>query len=110
VTFELRRTTRAEEFTSAPRGETRLENPLVWASALVLDQRAKEIRVDGKPVALSKRLFSLLAYLIRHAGYCCGREQLLDAAVTWTLTPLRTSSAFRFAGSDQRWNPTGTAA
>jgi len=39
---------------------------------------AREVRVDGKPVALTPREFDLLAYLASRAGQVISRRQLLE--------------------------------
>jgi two-component system phosphate regulon response regulator PhoB len=44
---------------------------------LVIRVGAREVIVDGRPVALSRREFDLLAYLAARAGQAIPREQLL---------------------------------
>ena len=57
------------------RAEPRLE-----AGPIVLDEAARRVTVDGVPVDLSPREFSLLEVLLRHAGQVLTRDQLLDHA------------------------------
>lgn len=42
-----------------------------------LDERRFELRRDGEPVALQRRAFDMLLYLIRNAGAVCTREDLI---------------------------------
>lgn len=44
-----------------------------------LDAGARGVSVGGKSVALTLKEFELLAYLLRHPGRACSREQLLSA-------------------------------
>ncbi len=46
---------------------------------LVLDMEFKKCTVDGEEVRLTRKEFELLAYLIRHKGKICSREQILNA-------------------------------
>ena len=46
---------------------------------LVLDMEFKKCTVDGVEVRLTRKEFELLAYLIRHKGKICSREQILNA-------------------------------
>ena len=57
------------------RSEPRLEN-----GPIVLDERRRQVSVEGQPVTLSPREFSLLECLLRHPGAVLTRDQLLDAA------------------------------
>jgi two-component system response regulator MprA len=47
---------------------------------IVLDETRRSVSVDGKPVELSPREFTLLECLLRHPGQVLSRDQLLDAA------------------------------
>lgn len=58
---------------------------------LVIDARRREVRVAGRPVALTPKEFDLLLHLVRGEGAAFSREQLLvdvwgDAAVVETRT------------------------
>lgn len=46
---------------------------------LVLDMEFKKCTIDGEEVRLTRKEFELLAYLIRHKGKICSREQILNA-------------------------------
>jgi DNA-binding response OmpR family regulator len=45
---------------------------------LVIDVRAREVRVDGQPIALTAREFDVLAFLAEHPRQVFTAEQLLD--------------------------------
>jgi DNA-binding response OmpR family regulator len=47
---------------------------------ITLDQQRHQVDVDGQPVALTKREFTLLECLLRHPGQVLSRDQLLDYA------------------------------
>ena len=51
--------------------------------ALSLDFQARELLVDGAPVALTMREFDLLAYMMRHPGVVLSREKLLQNVWGW---------------------------
>jgi DNA-binding response OmpR family regulator len=74
VSARLRALSRRSE-AGPRRAEPRLE-----AGAIVLDEAARRVTVDGRPVELSPREFSLLEALLRHAGHVLTRDQLLDHA------------------------------
>jgi DNA-binding response OmpR family regulator len=59
---------------------TRRATPLLTAGPITLDEAARRVSVDGRPVELSPREFSLLEALLRHAGHVLTRDQLLDHA------------------------------
>jgi DNA-binding winged helix-turn-helix (wHTH) protein/tetratricopeptide (TPR) repeat protein len=46
-----------------------------------LDENARELRFDGQPVDVQRRVFDLLAHLVRHDGEAVSRQDLLD--VVW---------------------------
>jgi DNA-binding response OmpR family regulator len=50
---------------------------------IVLDETRRLVAVDGRPVELTSREFSLLECLLRHPGHALSRDQLLDQA--WPL-------------------------
>lgn len=58
----------------------RRPEPKLRAGAIVLDEAAHRVTVDGANVDLSPREFSLLEVLLRHAGQTLTRDQLLDHA------------------------------
>ena len=57
------------------RAEPRLE-----VGPIALDEAGRRVTVEGKPVDLSPREFSLLECLLRHPGQTLTRDQLLDQA------------------------------
>ena len=63
------------------KGEVAREEQLV-VEGLCLDLEFKRCIVDGTEVKLAKKEFELLAYLIRHRGKICSREQILSRV--WT--------------------------
>jgi DNA-binding response OmpR family regulator len=52
------------------------EGPL-HVGDLVVDEAAREVTLDGRPVELSRLEFDLLAHLARHAGEVVSRRELL---------------------------------
>jgi two-component system OmpR family response regulator len=54
---------------------------------VTLDLQRQEAELDGRCVTLSAREFALLAYLMRHAGTVCSREQLLAGVWECTFDP-----------------------
>ena len=63
--------------TVAPGRRTR---PLLTVGPISLDETARRVSVDGRPIDLSPREFSLLECLLRHGGQTLTRDQLLDQA------------------------------
>ena len=49
------------------------------AGRMALDRERYEATVDGRPLELTPREFSLLAYLLERAGRACRREELAQA-------------------------------
>ena len=47
---------------------------------ITLDETRRAVTVDGRPISLTQREFSLLECLLRHAGQTLSRDQLLDQA------------------------------
>lgn len=65
----------------ARRASGRVENGSSLANGpIVLDEAKALVTVDGAPVELSRREFTLLECLMRHPGQALSRDQLLDAA------------------------------
>ncbi|HXG26884.1 MAG TPA: response regulator transcription factor [Candidatus Binatia bacterium] len=58
----------------------RRPDPVLAAGPIELDERTRRVTVDGKPVDLSPREFSLLECFLRHPGQSLTRDQLLDQA------------------------------
>lgn len=70
----LRRTTSHKNISNAP-----AEKPNRLAvDGLCLDLEFKRCTVDGEEVRLARKEFELLAYLIKHRGKICSREQILN--------------------------------
>jgi len=63
---------------SAP-GARRSE-PRLTMGPIVLDETRRLVTVEGRPVELSPREFSLLECFLRHPGQALTRDQLLDHA------------------------------
>jgi DNA-binding response OmpR family regulator len=59
---------------------TRRPDPVLAAGPIALDERSRRVTVDGHPVDLSPREFSLLECFLRHPGQSLTRDQLLDQA------------------------------
>lgn len=55
------------------------EGAVLEAGGVRLDADKHEVLVEGEPVTLSPREFSLLQYLMRHAGRVRSREQIIAA-------------------------------
>ncbi len=51
--------------------------PQLVVADLVLDSAAHTVTRAGKPIALTPKEFTLLEYLMRHAGQVCSREDIL---------------------------------
>ncbi|MBQ2912518.1 MAG: response regulator transcription factor [Bacteroidales bacterium] len=51
---------------------------MLEVEGLVLDMEFKKCTIDGEEVRLTRKEFELLAYLIRHRGKICSREQILS--------------------------------
>ena len=57
--------------------------PLLENGPLVLDPATREVRLDGAPVALSPREYSLLQALLEHPGRPLSRAQLEERLYGW---------------------------
>ena len=75
-----------EELAARLRALDRRRTPALWPESVLasgpiaLDEAARKVTVAGKRVELSRREFSLLEALLRHAGQVLTRDQLLDHA------------------------------
>ncbi len=58
----------------------RRAEPVLAVGPIALDERSRRVTVEGRPVDLSPREFSLLECLLRHPGQTLSRDQLLDQA------------------------------
>jgi len=54
---------------------------------VVLDLEARQLLVDGRPTALSKREFLLLRHLMRNADVVCSRQELLSEVWGYDFDP-----------------------
>lgn len=70
----LRRATNHKSASTTP---SEKPNQLV-VDGLCLDLEFKRCTVDGEEVRLARKEFELLAYLIKHSGKICSREQILS--------------------------------
>jgi DNA-binding response OmpR family regulator len=61
-------------------GGARRADPVLAAGPIALDERSRRVTVDGMPIDLSPREFSLLECFLRHPGQSLTRDQLLDQA------------------------------
>lgn len=68
----LRRTSASKVVTAVP------SQDVLEVEGLVMDMEFKRCTVDGVEVKLTRKEFELLAYLIRHRGKICSREQILN--------------------------------
>jgi len=87
--------------TAAPRDETSGDAHVMRVGALCLDTRERSLQVDGTPVAITPAEFTLVGFLMAHAGEVFSSRQLLqrvwgyppgtgDAAVVrWHMKNLR---------------------
>ena len=57
--------------------------PMLRSGRVELDPAARSVRLDGQPVALSGREYSVLQDLMRHAGRIVSRSQLEDSVYGW---------------------------
>ena len=69
------------------RRSTGRAGPLLVHGALSLDPAARTITLDGRPVDLSVREFSLLQLLLENAGRVLTRSQLEEALYGWDEGP-----------------------
>ncbi len=60
--------------------ERATDEPVLRNGPIRLDEGRRLVSVDGRPIELSPREFSLLECLLRHPGQVMTRDQLLDAA------------------------------
>jgi DNA-binding response OmpR family regulator len=58
----------------------RRPDPIIEVGPIRLDEKIRRVTVEGRPVDLSPREFSLLECFLRHPGQSLTRDQLLDQA------------------------------
>jgi DNA-binding response OmpR family regulator len=61
-------------------GSPRRPQPAIEVNGIALDEALRRVTVDGRPVDLSPREFSLLECFLRHPDQTLTRDQLLDHA------------------------------
>jgi DNA-binding response OmpR family regulator len=61
-------------------GSPRRAEPVLEVNGISLDETRRRVTVDGRPVDLSPREFSLLECFLRHPDQTLSRDQLLDQA------------------------------
>jgi DNA-binding response OmpR family regulator len=61
----------------------RPDGAMLTNGPIVLDEARRSVTVEGRPIELTSREFSLLECLLRHPGHALSRDQLLDQA--WPL-------------------------
>jgi DNA-binding response OmpR family regulator len=61
--------------------------PTVRVGEVELDLRTRRVSVDGRPVDLTAREFSLLETLLRHPGQVLSRQQLLSGVWGFSFDP-----------------------
>ena len=50
---------------------------------LTVDPAARQVAVDGQPVALTAREFALLLHMLEHRGHVLSRSQLQESLYSW---------------------------
>ena len=60
---------------------------LAGCDDLLVDQRAREVRVDGAEIELTRTEFDLLAHLVSHPGVVVARQDLLRAVWATEFVP-----------------------
>lgn len=58
-------------------------SPVLAWNGLELDPGRRTVEVDGRPVGLSRREFSILEALMRHPGTVLSKDQLADQLYGW---------------------------
>ena len=61
-------------------GPPRDDGVILSSGPIALDETRRRVTVEGRPVELTLREFSLLECLLRHPGHALSRDQLLDMA------------------------------
>ncbi len=77
---------------AAPRATNGVAAPerhegLVGCEHLLVDTRAREVRIDGAQIELTRTEFDLLAHLVTHPGLVVAREHLLRAVWATDFVP-----------------------
>ncbi|MBT2387075.1 response regulator transcription factor [Streptomyces sp. ISL-11] len=64
--------------------------PPLRAAGLILDPASRRAAKNGTELSLTLREFDLLAFLLRHPGRACGREELMREVWGWEFGDLST--------------------
>ncbi|RYC11442.1 response regulator transcription factor [Nocardioides zhouii] len=119
----LFRRPRSGELIAAPEAPLAQDGPALQAPVdvsgqtgcddLVLNPRAREVRVDGEEIELTRTEFDLLAHLVSHPGVVVAREDLLRAVWSTDFVPESTHVVdvhlanlrrkLRSASADNQW-------
>ncbi len=54
------------------------ESPILTLGSITLNPEAHEVHLDGQPVSLTPREFSLLEFLLRNKGKVCTRTRIIE--------------------------------
>ncbi|EFL22589.1 DNA-binding response regulator ResD [Streptomyces himastatinicus ATCC 53653] len=65
-------------------------DPVLRRAGITLDPTARRATKDGRELALTLREFDLLAFLLRHPGVACTREELMRDVWGWDFGDLST--------------------
>ena len=60
------------------RRSTAIDNEIIEAGGIVLDNSAHEVRVDNEPIELSVKEYELLSYFVVNKGVALSREKILN--------------------------------
>lgn len=83
----LRRGRTGPRASAAPAGRA---GTLLRRAGITLDPMARRATKDGRELALTLREFDLLAFLLRHPGLACTREELMREVWGWDFGDLST--------------------
>ncbi|MBD3671042.1 MAG: response regulator transcription factor [Gammaproteobacteria bacterium] len=59
------------------------EQVMLSINGVNLDEQAKEVRLEERPVSLTATEYKLLRYLMRHAGEVLSKQKLYEAIYEW---------------------------
>jgi DNA-binding response OmpR family regulator len=72
-----------EEQRSTPAGEADSLPPSITYGNLVLDQVRREVRLDGRPIAMKPKEYELMLFLAQHRGQVLSRDFILERVWGW---------------------------
>jgi DNA-binding response OmpR family regulator len=73
--------------------DTGLNNGMSKVTWLKVDDKKKEVSIDGKPKKLSRKEYELLSFLYRNAGDVCSRDRIIEAVWSESKDPSAISDA-----------------